>query len=935
MRPINRVVYVTLVLVFLASWGKPAAAGEDPLMTGSVNSALTGGALALNNAAYTYNFNNSKFHGWWRNTMIGAMTGFDAGGSPSALQDQYIYIDTSVYPVQILTTYGTDRFPRLYPDVFDPRPAPLPPVPGVPTGNSYFYKGPNELINGYNPPFEGSFDPILSLVSGDTLKLLDDQTISAFRYYNYHYAGGGLAGLAIYKKMERPPIDTSGLDWNGPVNLFKYYASANTFANLSTSQRTGALNYVGKKAAKEITSRFLNGTFTKKTPLRKIRVTNTAYYQEIGIPNDTWTTIYTGNPESDEGIFSYVTPGSNVRIEGATGALAILNGTYKNGVGLLNAGANLYLKPGFVDKGPHGSYNDLFNSFLLNVDTSSLQSLADPATGWINIPSGITVTVNHSVSPTSTYNEFCAACAAWFYAVFRTATHVERNIYTEPGSCRLIDTFANLQTALKNGSANGFFGDSVRLGQPYVSWYYHDFFDYRNVISGLGLAKIGGLQNMVNCPYPVNYYNRLFRYDTALGNYLVNVHNLVFTIRGVLEPDQPNPRDPRIRLNYPFIRDPSAGRAHFEGLVIPATVVNGVIRPNIPANYASMGSYDDDTLNLNAHYFGQINPALTGGKIIGYLYKRDSRFVDPHVLMDSRGVYAPENPNTSQNPRIFRESLSTVYSKMMQWFNSIGCEAIIIDEAGNLGGDPDVLSIAEFMGADRQLYFTYNVFKDQQRLPQNYLSSDTVAQAAKHFQGSQYLDVSLNEKLYPGSVFKGTKVVFVTDIFSRSAGDIAPNYFIGDGERPGYLGNGTQASIVGCLDGREFSFISVSNSFPANTNPMSASKNLVDKEGNPVSPFTFNMDWGGYFLRYSDKRLSMLRQNTQVKPVRTPYVGTSGSNALPISFEQTVFPDFGFTPMTRRFIPGWTALHPRPPTPSDPTTWTYLYLDAAISRAIN
>jgi hypothetical protein len=935
MRPINRVVYVTLVLVFLASWGKPAAAGEDPLVTGSVNSAVSGGALALNNAAYTYNFNNSKFHGWWRNTMIGAMNGFDAGGSPSALQDQYIYIDTSVYPVQILTTYGTDRFPRLQPDVFDPRPVPLPAVPGVPTGNSYFYKGPNELINGYNPPFEGSFDPILSLISGDTLKLLDDQTISAFKYYNYHYAGGGLGGLAIYKKMERPPIDTSELDWNGPVNLFKYYASANTVANLSTSQRTGALNYVGKKAAKEITSRFLNGTFTKKTPLRKIRVTNKAYYEEIRIPNDTWTTIYTGNPESDEGIFSYVTPGSNVRIEGATGPLAILNGTYMNGVGLLNAGANLGLKRGFVDKGPHGSYNDLFNSFLLNLDTSSLQSLADPATGWINLPSGITVTVNHSISPASTYNEFCAACAAWFYAVFRTATHVERNIYTEPGSCRLIDTFANLQTALKNGSANGFFGDSVRLGQPYVSWYYHDFFDYRNVISGLGLAKIGGLQNMVNCPYPVNYYNRLFRYDTALGNYLVNVHNLVFTIRGVLEPDQPDPRAARIGLKYPFIRDPSAGRAHFEGLVIPAIVVNGVIRPNIPANYASMGSYDDDTLNLNAHYFGQINPALTGGKIIGYLYKRDSRFLDPHVFMDSRGVYAPENPNTSQNPRIFRESLSTVYSKMMQWFNSIGCEAIIIDQVGNLGGDPDVLSIAEFMGADRQLYFTYNVFKDQQKLPQNYLSSDTVAQAAKHFQGSQYLDVSLNEKLYPGSVFKGTKVVFVTDIFSRSAGDIAPNYFIGEGERPGYLGNGTQASIVGCLDGREFSFISVSNSFPSNTNPISVSKNLVDKQGNPVSPFTFNMDWGGYFLRYSDKRLSMLRQNAQVKPVRTGYSGTSGSNALPISFEQTVFPDFGFTPMTRPFVPGWTTLHPKPPTPSDPTTWTYLYLDAAILRAIN
>jgi len=892
------------------------------------------GGHSPNIADPSNSFNNSKFNGWWRNTMIGAMHGFDAGGPNGALQDQYIYIDTSVYPVQIFTTYGTDRFPRLQPDVFDPRPIELPPVRGVPTSNSYFYKSPNELVNGYNPPFDGNFNPILSLVNSNTLKLIDDHTISAFKYYNYNYSGQTtLAGLAIYKKMVlHTPMDTSGLNWNGPINLFKYYVSVNTFPNLSTSQRTGALNYVGKEKAEEITSEFLNGTFTKTTPLRKIRVTNTAYYAMIGIPNDTWTTIYTGNPEIDDGIFSYVTPGSNVRIEGATGALSILNGTYYNGIGLLNAGANLYLKRGFVDKGPHGSYNDLFNSFLLNLDTSSLQYLADPATGWINLPSGITVAVNHSVSPASTYNEFCAACAAWFYAVFGTATHVERNIYTEPGSCRLIDTFDNLQTALKNGSANGSFGDSVRYGQPFVSWYYHNFFDYGPLISGLGIEKTGGLQNMVNCPYPVNYYNRLFRYDAALGNYLVNVHNLVFTIRGVLEPDQP---DPVTTLSYPFIRDPSAGRAHFEGRVIPANVVNGVIQPNIPPNYASMGSYHDDTLNLNAHYFGQINPALTGGKIIGYLYKRDSKFMDPNSYMDSRGVYAPENPNTSQNPRIFRESLSTVYSKMMQWFNSIGCEAIIIDQGGNLGGEPDVLSIAEFMGSNRQLYFTYNAFKDPQRQPLNYLRSDTVAQAARHFQASQYLDVSLNEQLYPGSVFKGTKVVFVTDIFSRSAGDIAPNYFIGEGKRAGYLGNGTQASIVGCLDGREFSFISVFNSFPSNNNPTSGSKNLVDKQGRRVSPFTFNVDWGGYFLRYSDKRLSMLRQNAQVAPVRTGYSGTSGSNALPISFEQTVFPDCGFTPMTRPFVPGWTTLHPKPPTPSDPATWTYLYLDAAILRAIN
>jgi hypothetical protein len=83
----------------------------------------------------------SKFHGWWRNTMIGAMNGFDAGGPYSAIQDQYIFIDTSFDPVRITTTYGTPRFPRLQPSALDTLPIPLPPVPGVPTTNSYFFDG--------------------------------------------------------------------------------------------------------------------------------------------------------------------------------------------------------------------------------------------------------------------------------------------------------------------------------------------------------------------------------------------------------------------------------------------------------------------------------------------------------------------------------------------------------------------------------------------------------------------------------------------------------------------------------------------------------------------------------------------------------------------------------------------------------------------------
>jgi len=275
----------------------------------------------------------------------------------------------------------------------------------------------------------------------------------------------------------------------------------------------------------------------------------------------------------------------------------------------------------------------------------------------------------------------------------------------------------------------------------------------------------------------------------------------------------------------------------------------------------------------------------------------------------------------------------------MKWFNDIGCESIIIDQCGNLGGDPDLLSIIEFIGSDREINTLYSVPKNQDDCPLNYLKSDTVSQTAKKYQKGQYLYVSINKELYPGAVFKGTKenkkdIIFMTDIFSRSAGDISVNYFIGKQNKyKGYLGSNVYSSVVGCFDGREFGFISVDNSFPPNINKISESKNLIDQDGNPVSPFTFNVDWGQYFLRYSDRKYSQYKQNKEINLVNTIY--SENSNALPISFEKTIFTDFGFLTNNRACIFGWEKLHDYPPNPKDPKTWRYLYLDAAISYINN
>ena len=235
------------------------------------------------------------------------------------------------------------------------------------------------------------------------------------------------------------------------------------------------------------------------------------------------------------------------------------------------------------------------------------------------------------------------------------------------------------------------------------------------------------------------------------------------------------------------------------------------------------------------------------------------------------------------------------------------------------------------MGADRILYRSYIVPKgsDKKLISTQNPDYPTVNDvAADQKCTNSFLYVSLNKELYPGSVFEGTKclpkeVIYLTDIFSFSSGDLGPNMFTGDID-DGYLGRYVQMNLVGCVDGRFFGGSSF-EPFPVNVNTA-----LTLTDGTPVSPFLMTTDFGAFYNAYGKSAVSPYVQHNAIKPVRTPVSGTDGGAALPISFEATVFQDFGLTPMTRAPLPGWTAGQP---TFSDPSTWRYLYLEQAIEVA--
>ncbi len=512
-----------------------------------------------------------------------------------------------------------------------------------------------------------------------------------------------------------------------------------------------------------------------------------------------------------------------------------------------------------------------------------------------------------------------------FPLALKTGTHFLWAPFTPKHSSRIVNNWSQLQKGLKKGTLINKFNNGARNAQPQANGFYHNWPEI--------YGEKGDSDIMVNCPYPLNAANPLLKYDVALGNYLINIQNLLFTVKGVLESDQPDPSN----FDYPFIEDPKAGRAHFEGLVAPATVVNGVIQTNVPKNYATLG-FSTDSFNLNNHYFGQINPVLTGGKVWGYLRVGDNTFTDSLGIMLLNGIYTRQKPNQSKNPRIAREGLSEVYSEMMKWFNSIGCEKIIIDQTNDVfGGSTCLLYLSEFMGTDRKAYHQEIVPKSTDKQLISNTQAAVVNNASKNQEQVAYhLYVDLNEKLYLGSVFKGNRnnskeVLFLTDIMSISAGDASPNFFLGHSGK-GDLGSNTHFHLIGCVDGREFGFGDFPF-FPVNHNPISKNQNLVDKQGNPIPPFFMAKDIGSFFGFYKGRH-SQIRQNKGIQPIATPIKGSSRGNALPMSFETTVFPDFGFTPPIRPPIPGWKKLHSFPPNPNDPSTWMFTYLDAAILYAL-
>ena len=217
------------------------------------------------------NFSLTDFQGWWRRETKGSTQMFASGAANSTLTDEYIFIDTTVSPILITTTWGTLEFPRLSPDRYDPH------IPVLtPASNAFVYQNNGELVNVYNPPTSGPVSPSLTTTFGATLKLKKKDKLISFRFSNSYYIPYNITSsqpcIGVYKKL-------SFLLLTRPISIgmtqfcsFNIGSAITTGLKLHKKPHAQSKDFVGYKKAKGITSQFLTSGFTASTPIRKIRV---------------------------------------------------------------------------------------------------------------------------------------------------------------------------------------------------------------------------------------------------------------------------------------------------------------------------------------------------------------------------------------------------------------------------------------------------------------------------------------------------------------------------------------------------------------------------------------------------------------------------------------------------------------------------------------
>ena len=435
-----------------------------------------------------------------------------------------------------------------------------------------------------------------------------------------------------------------------------------------------------------------------------------------------------------------------------------------------------------------------------------------------------------------------------------------------------------------------------------------------------------------------------FDYNVDGQNYLVGVSNLYYTLDGV--PTNPQQSAAGL-LGYKNLSGIDVGGAYFISTVAPMNFADPAAG-NPDDNIWSLLGIDfdgDPAYAANNLFFGFVNPLLTQGKKVGYIYCEDELRIDGLALMVSINFTKVEDQDS---PRFGLEAYARVLAPMMQYLNTMhpngpGLDSIIFDDRNNGGG---IVGQNEVMGS---LFGSKRHFSDGARVwwrdngkrePLEWvddLGYDAYNNLiSRSNEQDEYIYADQTAMKYGSdAVFTGGPVVVLHSAQAASGGDLILLIWLGENNDKD-IGAGTHTVTLGSADGRlkGGTWLGYNDCMPL----QKYSERLTDSEGNPVSAIPLmrlDIPFLTYVTSFNGHKNTLQTPDIAIDAAPT-LQGKAGGNPLPEDFEDTVYVDFGYmTPYPDPALPGWVALHgTAQPDPNDNTTWRDRWLEQAILKAL-
>ena len=721
------------------------------------------------------------FHGWWAGILKGKSDFFPINTTVNT-SNKTIFIDTTKSPIVITTYAGPLDTPR------ENHPTETGPV-------VYFKR-----LDSITLWVENNDPTVFDLI---TLRLQPDNNTLAGYGYISELSQGGTSGY-IFKRINKPLIRPFGpkeysfpginsyADCSNPVFMFDEFCNFQLTEQPFSTIAMGYVQYPGLAKFRNHQQILKTTGINYLTSIVKVQRT----VVNAGVPRVSLNTqpslsrfltvFYTSTPHRVNQFTKVTLSGFNH---------PILNGTFQ----VVNYENVLFIDddPNFVNS------STLQYRFAVELNTSSL---AADSFGYINgIGNGVANVQIGPVTPITEYRELMAIQTEMFYFAFKYSTHSAIRYYTastDPFYC--IDTFANLQTRLRSGTA-------VARGARLRNYSCGSIF-YNNLAT-IGESFPNTWNAPINNPFGMipTLSSNLFAYSIPLENYLdFSVGNEPRNIWWRMTGPATTPLQQLLGLTY--YGNLAVGQT-FEAITWPAKA--GVPPPpGAGVVYRQLGGVAFNNWNSivsQRYVFGRINPALVGGQNIGYIRMSVNEWADPFFGMLQK-QFAPAPPSFPidtkiNNPRANYEATFRVLSEGLKYIvTTLGCSTrIILDVRGGVGGGPwSISTLASFFGGDRKnLEFTSPTidtgFSSLINIGTYDIYDDAMNKAFGPF--FQHLP-SKNNLYYPGSVLNssGARVYILNDMAASSSNDTLPHMFLGDLLNKN-IGSGVTAKIFGDING--------------------------------------------------------------------------------------------------------------------------------------